>query len=114
MLTNKNQIASAIALRDVAEKEFAQLLGEDYICAGTASDSSGRYGKQRKPETTLHVARYHCCSHDNNALLPLDRQWKVVHDLRPRAGHYSGPIPHRRVEHVRARALLQPHCSLVS
>ena len=45
MLTNKDQIASAGALRDVAEKEFAQLLGEDYKCAGTPSDSSGRYGE---------------------------------------------------------------------
>jgi hypothetical protein len=46
MLTNKDQIAEAAALRDVAEKEFALLLGEDYKCSGTASDPSGRYGKR--------------------------------------------------------------------
>jgi aromatic ring-cleaving dioxygenase len=43
MLTNKDQIAEATALRDVAQKEFSQLLGPDYKCAGTPADSSGRY-----------------------------------------------------------------------
>ena len=48
MLTNEDQIAEAGALREVAEKEFATLLGSDYKCKGTDSDPSGRYGIKRE------------------------------------------------------------------
>ena len=44
MLTNEDQINATAALRAEAESHFAPLLGDDYVCRGTSSDPSGRYG----------------------------------------------------------------------
>lgn len=44
MLTNSDQINSTATLRAEAESHFAPLLGDDKVCRGTTSDSSGRYG----------------------------------------------------------------------
>lgn len=45
MLTNSDQINSTATLRAEAESHFAPLLGDDKVCRGTSTDTSGRYGK---------------------------------------------------------------------
>ena len=66
MLTNEDQIAQAGALRDVAEKEFSQLLGPDYKCTGTAADSSGRYGMVIRHILALYLSQHASCDDDDD------------------------------------------------
>jgi len=47
MLTNDEQIAEVVALRQLATEHFAPFLGSDPICPGTPDDTSGRYDNGR-------------------------------------------------------------------
>jgi aromatic ring-cleaving dioxygenase len=47
MLTSQDEIAKAVALREEAFKEFADLLGSQPVCQGTPEDPSGRYDNGR-------------------------------------------------------------------